>query len=566
VLLVRPAYVHTNDIMVPDAKHHRPSKSIMTRFLFLPLLIHLKPIEHISMMFSLPKAANSSMGHSSRIISRNGANTPIATCGRLWGRHNDNNNHHHTPLHRRQYHHTRNTNLASLARATPRVDRLAASAYVFAFDASASSSDDGRESRIPPPSSRCGSIPPPPPSRRAASSLSSAEDVDGDATTRRRALPPSYGISGGISINDAMRSSLRLLEDLNIPEPNESVVHLLSHALNLDWDVGHRRLREVFTLPHPLPYDYSPILPVDRSIYDLAKQILSSEQRIAYLSLLERRMRYEPLQYILGRWDFHHLSGLRIRRPMLCPRPETEELVELVLADIDRLIDIAKIEGGGNRRIRILDVGCGTGAIGIAIARRYPRHVRVVALDVSPDAVDLSNENAALFLSGGADDHVDVRADISGLYTAIVCSARDFTNEGMQSEAAYATERKWEMDFDIVVSNPPYIPTRDMLGLSWDVTGFESHGALCGGDDGLNVIRDIVYRLPEWLSPTITVDDHRRVQRHCWMEVDDSHPTKLEKWLAPGSKESVLMGVEYCDRRKDFCGRDRFVKLIKRCS
>jgi release factor glutamine methyltransferase len=428
-----------------------------------------------------------------------------------------------------------------------RSDQRSASTSIFAFEQNASGI---RRYPCSVPSSRGGC---------AASFSSSRSAADGDANEL-----PSYGVHPGTSIHDAMRSSLGILEDRNVPEPDESVLHLLSHALDLNWDDGHRRLREVLTLPYPLPSRNSPTSR-ERPILNLATRTLSSEQCNIYLSLLERRLRFEPLQYILGRWDFHHLSGLTIRRPMLCPRPETEELVELVLGDIDRLIHGLKIEAGGNKRIRILDVGCGTGAIGIAIAHRYPKHVHVVALDVSPEAVELSNENAARFLSGGTNDLVDGHADVSSLYSAIVCSARDYTNEGMGNEDAFLGKRKWEMDFDIVVSNPPYIPTMDMLGLSWDVTGFESHGALCGGDDGLDVVRDIVRRLPEWLSPTVAVDDRRGVQRHCWMEVDESHPTKLEQWLAPGSKESFLMGVEYCDGRKDFCGRDRFVKLVKRC-
>ncbi|KAL3778335.1 hypothetical protein ACHAW5_010231 [Stephanodiscus triporus] len=397
---------------------------------------------------------------------------------------------------------------------------------LFAFDANVSGF------RNP-----CSALP-----RRASSGI--------DATTNARDML-SQQVAPGISIHDALLSSIRIMECRDIPEPDESVLHLLSHALNLNWDDGHRHLREVLALPYPLPSPGNPSTSRDETVLNLAKRTLSSEQSNVYLSLLERRLQFEPLQYILGQWDFHDLSGLTIRRPMLCPRPETEELVELVLADVDRLIDDAKIEAGGNdRKIRILDVGCGTGAIGIAIARWYPKNVQVVALDVSPEAVELSNENAGVFLSGG-----------TGLYRAILCSARDFTNDEIQSNSC---ERKWEMDFDIVVSNPPYIPTKDMQGLSRDVTGFESHEALCGGDDGLDVIRDIVRRLPEWLSPTVASDDRRHLHRLCWMEVDDSHPAKLEQLLAPGSKESILRGVEYCDSRKDFCGRDRFVKIVLR--
>ena len=84
---------------------------------------------------------------------------------------------------------------------------------------------------------------------------------------------------------------------------------------------------------------------------------------------------------------------------------------------------------------------------------------------------------------------------------------------------------------------------------------------LCGGDDGLDVIRDIIHRLPEWLTSPSVIDPMREKLRYCWMEVDDSHPAVLAQLLAPGSKESTFRGVEHCESCKDFCGRDRFVKL-----
>jgi release factor glutamine methyltransferase len=111
------------------------------------------------------------------------------------------------------------------------------------------------------------------------------------------------------------------------------------------------------------------------------------------------------------------------------------------------------------------------------------------------------------------------------------------------------------MNFDIVVSNPPYIPSSDMDGLSLDVLEYESREALCGGNDGLDIVRHIIHRLPEWMSSTSS-----RVKL-CWMEVDDSHPKLLETLLAPGSMESKNYGVEWCESRQDFCGRDRFVRF-----
>ncbi|EED94893.1 hemk-like sam-dependent methylase protein, partial [Thalassiosira pseudonana CCMP1335] len=293
-----------------------------------------------------------------------------------------------------------------------------------------------------------------------------------------------------------------VLKQHNSPEPEESALYLLSHAIELINGVS--------------------------SVHNLALQQLTDEQTTLYSSFIERRKKYEPIQYIIGKWDFHQLSGLSIRRPMLCPRPETEELVEILLAEIEELIHKrGKKDKGSNGRIRILDVGAGTGAIGIAIAHQLPHHVQVLALDVLPEAVELSNENAQQFLSKLVDSDV---GDVS-------------------------SSQQYPMNFDLVVSNPPYIPSSDMPSLSTDILDYESVEALCGGDDGLDVIRDIVQRLPKWMPRK---DEEKR---YCWMEVDDSHPSLLESWLAPGSSESKRWSVEYCERRNDFCGRSRFVKL-----
>lgn len=376
---------------------------------------------------------------------------------------------------------------------------------------------------------------------------------DIDATTHMKGWA-AHHIPPGTPIGEALRSSLQLLEERSIPEPEESVLHLLSHALDLSWEEGHRQLREVLTLPVPTTSPQSARAAQHRSVRDLAQQTLTPEQTIAFLSLLNRRLQCEPLQYIVGQWDFHHLQRLKIKKPMLCPRPETEELVELVLTDIERLIRHRSMEPGGGEKLRILDVGCGTGAVGIAIAHHYPKHVQVVALDVLPEAVELSNENARELLSGVIADRGTAAGDVDNVYRAILCSAIDFTNDPREPAGTY------RMDFDVVVSNPPYIPTDDMRDLSTDVAGYESRDALCGGDDGLNVIRDIIRRLPEWLRPT-GAGTRKELARHCWMEVDDSHPARLAQWLGSGSQEATRWGVEYRQGYQDFCGRDRFVLL-----
>jgi release factor glutamine methyltransferase len=177
--------------------------------------------------------------------------------------------------------------------------------------------------------------------------------------------------------------------------------------------------------------------------------------------------------------------------------------------------------------VHILDCGCGTGVIGIALAEILP-DATVEAIDIEPIAIETSIENAQRVLedqSGGIGKYPDC-------YTATLVSANDY---------------KPEHPFDIVVSNPPYIPRNDMKTLTDDVTKYESDEALCGGNDGMDVIRTIIRKLPEWCKSEAV----------CWMEVDPSHPKIIQEWLdnQDGGK------VRFESSHKDMFGKDRFVKL-----
>ena len=287
-------------------------------------------------------------------------------------------------------------------------------------------------------------------------------------------------------------------------EPQESVYHLLAHALDLDWDQGFVRVRNG---------------------YDLNDRIVTREESQRFASLLERRLQHEPLQYILGQWDFLN-HQYRIRPPLLCPRPETEELVVKIQADYQSPRPPPR---------HILDIGCGTGCIGIELAKHFPQ-ARVTAIDVEPIAVETSLQNAERILL----------PQDAGRYEAFQCAAADFVSN---------------TKFDLIVSNPPYIPPNTNLDPT--VVDYESPQALFGGGvDGMDVIRDIISNLPEWCS----LDDVS-TPVYCWMEVDPSQPPLLQELLSEANENkasSVGTNVAYHSTHLDMFGQERFVKLEMR--
>ena len=164
---------------------------------------------------------------------------------------------------------------------------------------------------------------------------------------------------------------------------------------------------------------------------------LTDGQLAAFEANLARREKREPLAYVLGEWGFRRLT-LKTDRRALIPRPETEIVVERALDHIREL-----------EEPKVLDVGTGTGAIALAIADEVPS-ARITAMDVSPDAISLARENLDLT---GVDGRVRlIEHDlISGL------------GDG---------------EFDLVVSNPPYVEPEELAGLQPEVRDWEPRIAL----------------------------------------------------------------------------------------
>lgn len=183
----------------------------------------------------------------------------------------------------------------------------------------------------------------------------------------------------------------------------------------------------------------------------------------AYREAIRRRSTREPLQYITGEAAFRDLT-LCLDRRVLIPRPETEVLVGEVLG----WATARGLEAGA-----ALDVGTGSGAIALCLATEGP-FAKVVASDASADALEVAAENTA---RAGAGEVVELR-------------------HGSLLEVVGGGE-----EFDVIVSNPPYVPEADRATLMPEVRDHEPEAALFAGDDGLSVIRSLVEGAAEHLRP-----------------------------------------------------------------
>lgn len=169
--------------------------------------------------------------------------------------------------------------------------------------------------------------------------------------------------------------------------------------------------------------------------------------------MLERRLKGEPVAYIVGEWEFYGLP-LAVNRNVLIPRVDTE-----VLAD-----EVIKLVKKSHGKSRLLDLCAGCGAIGIAVAANVP-DCKVVLADNSDKALAVCRENM-------------LRTRVSRNSTAIKIDA-------MKAPPALLGV------FDVIVSNPPYIPTKDLVDLDISVRDYEPIIALDGGTDGLDFFRAI---------------------------------------------------------------------------
>lgn len=211
--------------------------------------------------------------------------------------------------------------------------------------------------------------------------------------------------------------------------------------------------------------------------------------------LLERLSNYEPLQYIIGSWDFYE-SEFNVGKGVLIPRPETEELVE-------KAVDVANVLD----KPVIYDLCSGSGCIGISIAKKVPS-ATVYCIEKSIDAFKYLEQNA------------------KGTHNVIIIND-DINNDFDLPKA------------DIIISNPPYINSADMKSLQKEVQ-MEPAMALDGGEDGLDFYRIINEKWAKYLKPTGVL----------MLEIGNDQGESIK---------SVLTNFNHINVAADMYGNDRMV-------
>ncbi|MBS3759121.1 MAG: peptide chain release factor N(5)-glutamine methyltransferase [Desulfobacterales bacterium] len=254
------------------------------------------------------------------------------------------------------------------------------------------------------------------------------------------------------------------------------------------------------------------VLGIERvELYMRFDQPMASEELARFKAAIKRRLNREPVAYILGRKDFWDMT-FAVDPNVLIPRPETEVLVEAALEWIP--------EDADSRPMRILELGTGSGAVIVSLAAERPGHI-FYASDSDVGALAVARQNAAAKQLAGR----------------IRFFAADWFAPIQPAEA-----------FDLILSNPPYIPVDEISRLAPEIYRYEPMAALNGGEDGFSAIERILRAAPPYLSPS----------GRLLLEIGNGHRQKAE------ARIERLPGVDFIRVIKDYGGYDRVLVAARR--
>jgi release factor glutamine methyltransferase len=283
-------------------------------------------------------------------------------------------------------------------------------------------------------------------------------------------------------VRDILNESTKTLEAADIPSARLDAEVLLSFCLGCD----------------RLEFYKNPVMTI------------SETQLTAFRNLIARRLQWEPVAYITGNKEFWSFT-LEVNSSVLIPRPDTEIIVEEALNIYRNFTSLP---------VRILDIGTGSGAIALALAREITG-AKVVATDISIAALNLAQKNAATL---GLKEKIDFRQ--GNLFEPV---------DGL---------------FDIIVSNPPYIAAKEYEELPVSVKAFEPREALFAGESGLEFYEKLIYQADGYL------------QKNGWLLLEIG--AKQEAGI-----RGIIEGSGFYDRiemRKDYAGLPRVIKARSKVS
>ncbi len=283
------------------------------------------------------------------------------------------------------------------------------------------------------------------------------------------------------TIGDLLKTTTKYLKEKRIESPRLTAEVLLAHILGMD-RVG---------------------------LYLEFEKPLTEKELSAYRDLIRRRVRGEPLQYITGVQEFWSMA-FKVGPGVLIPRPETELLVEQALAITE------KVKPGDHQGLRLLDLGTGSGILAVSLAKELPEW-EVWATDISAEPLHMAQSNA----------------DKHGVHERIRFRQGDL----------FDSVREEGVNFDIIVSNPPYVGEEAYGALPPEVREHEPRTALAGGPKGTLYIERILREAPDFLISG------------GWLLVE----------MAPGQTERAMEIAEETNRYneirrvRDYTGRHRVV-------
>ena len=275
------------------------------------------------------------------------------------------------------------------------------------------------------------------------------------------------------TIEDQIKEATLNLRQNKVENPRLDAEVLLMHVLNCD---------HLFLLMH-------------------MKDALTVQQCLDFEELVKRRIKHEPIAYIIGQKGF--MDAVFVVTPaVLIPRPDTESIVEAV---------IQRLKKENHQSLKILDLCTGSGAIGISLKQAF-QEAHVTLTDISEGALAVAKINAERLCAG------EVTVLLSDLFKAI-------------------PKRE---TFDLIISNPPYIPQKVMQNLSVDVKNFEPTLALVGGDTGFDFYDRIIDQAKAYLKP------HGKLV----LEAGDDQDLMLIKQLEQGGYRVIALIPDLIKRNR----------------